>query len=113
MLALQSLAAAPESLLFLDTAGATASEAGGLALNVGLSNGVLLRTEVDKARSPVALPHPPRQRGPLAAPPARPPPPYSPMKKWRNGDKKEGKGKREKGKGKPSALGRALLCRSW
>jgi splicing factor 3B subunit 3 len=47
----QALAAAPSSLLMLSTeseAGGGGGAAGGLYLNVGLSNGVLLRAEVDR-----------------------------------------------------------------
>eukprot|EP00238_Polyblepharides_amylifera_P001957 CAMPEP_0196584476 /NCGR_PEP_ID=MMETSP1081-20130531/47156_1 /TAXON_ID=36882 /ORGANISM="Pyramimonas amylifera, Strain CCMP720" /LENGTH=1211 /DNA_ID=CAMNT_0041905687 /DNA_START=221 /DNA_END=3856 /DNA_ORIENTATION=- len=65
MLATQAVAAAPESLLILDTAfgagagagpessseetpAATGPDGSSLFLNIGLSNGVLLRTEVDR-----------------------------------------------------------------
>uniref|UniRef100_A0A7S0MU40 DNA damage-binding protein 1 n=1 Tax=Pyramimonas obovata TaxID=1411642 RepID=A0A7S0MU40_9CHLO len=56
MLATQAVAAAPESLLMLDTgigeseqeADASMAEAATLFLNIGLQNGVLLRTEVDR-----------------------------------------------------------------
>ncbi|KAK9916752.1 hypothetical protein WJX75_006568 [Coccomyxa subellipsoidea] len=54
-LAVQMVSAVPESLLFIDSPaadiagkGEDASGAGGLFLNIGLLNGVLLRTEVDK-----------------------------------------------------------------